>query len=141
MNLITLITIAVLMIMSFFHIYWVFGGKLGLDKALPTTLDGRRLIDPSKFLTFMVALILTGFSFVAYMLHFMDVTDNMYIYSGWFVSAVFIVRSIGDFNTVGFFKKIRSTEFAKYDTRYFSPLCLYLGIYFALSAYSAVGNG
>lgn len=140
MHLLTLITIILLMIMGLFHIYWAFGGKFGIDKALPTVIDGRRLINPGKFLTFFVALVLIGFAFVAYKLNFGYLAGSSYIYLGWSISAVFIIRSIGEFNAVGFFKKIRSTEFAKYDTNYFSPLCLYLGIYFALSSSLAYKN-
>jgi hypothetical protein len=31
---------------------------------------------------------------------------------------------MGEFNYVGFFKKVKDTEFAKWDTKLFSPLCL-----------------
>lgn len=126
--------------MALFHLYWVLGGKIGLDKALPTTLDGKKIINPNKFLTFMVALVLTGFSLVAYKLQFENLQDDYFVYFGWFISAVFILRFIGEFNAVGIFKKIKSTEFAKYDTLYFSPLCLYLGLYFAGLSYRVCGN-
>lgn len=46
----------------------------------------------------------------------------------------FIVRAIGDFKYVGFFKKIYNSSFASLDTRYFSPLILVLGISYALLA-------
>ena len=45
-------------------------------------------------------------------------------YGLYVVVTVFFLRSIGDFNYVGFFKKIKNTQFAKNDTKYFSPLCL-----------------
>ena len=32
----------------------------------------------------------------------------------------------GNFRLVGFFKKVRGTRFATLDTRYYSPLCLFL---------------
>jgi hypothetical protein len=38
------------------------------------------------------------------------------------------LRAIGDFNYVGFFKKIKHTKFGKNDTKYFSPLCLTIGV-------------
>ena len=57
------------------------------------------------------------------------------LYSGIFLSIIFTIRAIGEFNAVGFFKKIRDTEFAIYDTKYFSPLCLILGVVFAMLAY------
>jgi hypothetical protein len=38
------------------------------------------------------------------------------------------MRAVGDFNAVGFFKMTESTEFAAYDTKCFSPLCVCLSI-------------
>ena len=131
MDLIAIVTITILIIMGSFHLYWAFGGKVGLDKALPTK-DGKRLIDPGKTLTLFVAVILHGFSYVAYSLHFNEINTDYLVYVGWMISAIFFIRAIGEFNAIGFFKKIRSTEFAKYDTRFFSPLCLYLGFVFAI---------
>jgi hypothetical protein len=42
---------------------------------------------------------------------------------------VFLVRAVGEFKLVGFFKRVRGTSFARWDTWLFSPLCL--GISFA----------
>ena len=80
-----------------------------------------------------------SFAYVAYALQFYDFTvngnRNLYLYSGIFLSTIFILRAIGEFNAVGFFKKIKDTEFAIYGTKYFSPLCLILGVIFAILAY------
>ena len=35
-----------------------------------------------------------------------------------------IARAIGEFKYVGFFKKVRGSEFARTDTLLYSPLCL-----------------
>jgi hypothetical protein len=40
---------------------------------------------------------------------------------------------LGDFKYWGFFKSIRNNQFAKYDSLYYSPLCLYIGLTFILS--------
>ena len=131
MDLIAIITITLLVIMAIFHFYWGFGGHVGLDKVLPTK-DGKRLINPGKILTLFVGIVLLGFSFLAYSLHFNTLNADFTLYVGWGISTLFFLRAIGDFNAVGFFKKITSTDFAKYDTNYFSPLCLYLAIVFAI---------
>ena len=136
MDLIAIVTTSLLIIMGLFHFYWAFGGEVGLDRALPTK-EGRCLINPGTFLTFSVGLVLLGFSFVAYSLHFTAVHSDYLLYAGWFLSFLFLIRAVGDFNAVGFFKKIKSTAFAAYDTKYFSPLCVYLGIAFALLSYEA----
>ncbi len=138
MSFVATITILALIIMGLFHFYWVFGGKVGLDKALPTK-DGIKLLNPSKALTFFVGVVLIVFAYIAYALQFYDFTvnenQNFYLYSGIFLSTIFTLRAIGEFNAVGFFKKIKDTEFAIYDTRYFSPLCIILGVVFAILVY------
>jgi len=131
MNFIAIVTIVLLNIMGLFHFYWAFGGKVGLGKALPTQ-DGKRLINPGRVLTFIVGIFLLAFAFVAYSLRFDVIKTDHIVYAGWALSALFILRAIGEFNAVGFFKKIKSTDFAKYDTKYFSPLCVYLGVVFAM---------
>ena len=40
------------------------------------------------------------------------------------MAAVFAIRAIGEFRYCGFFKKITNSEFAYWDTRIYSPLCL-----------------
>jgi uncharacterized protein DUF3995 len=39
----------------------------------------------------------------------------------------FLARAVGEFRLVGFFKSVRGTPFARWDTFLFSPLCLVLG--------------
>ncbi|WP_415397070.1 DUF3995 domain-containing protein [Sulfurimonas sp. CS5] len=134
MNFLSIVTIVVLILIAILHFYWSFGGKIGLSVALPTK-DGKKLINPGKFLTFLVGIILMSFAYVAYILRFGDM-NSLYIYFGWIISSIFILRAVGDFNAVGFFKKIKSTKFAIYDTRYFSPLSLYLGLVLAILSYS-----
>jgi len=139
MDFIAILAIFALSIMGIFHFYWVFGGKVGLDKALPVK-DGKLLLKPGKPLTFLVGVVLIFFAYIAYALQFYDLTlhenRNFYLYSGIFLSIIFILRAIGEFNVLGFSKKIKDTEFAKYDTKYFSPLCLLLGIVFAVLTYN-----
>lgn len=50
-------------------------------------------------------------------------------YAYWFTPSIFILRAIGDFNYLGYFKKIKDTEFAKVDTKLFVPLCLIIGLF------------
>ena len=42
------------------------------------------------------------------------------------IAGVFLVRAIGDFRYVGFFKKIKGTIFANLDTKFYTPLCILL---------------
>ena len=115
--------------LALIHFYWAFGGKFGLDKALPTDVEGNRLLNPSKFMTFVVGLILLGFSYVAYKLYTGD-ESSIIVYVGYGLSILFFLRVIGDFNLVGLFKKVKNTEFSKYDTWVYIPLCLFVSINF-----------
>jgi len=110
--------------MGVIHFYWAFGGEFLLDAAIPTK-EGKKLFNPGKLLTILVALILLGFAFVTLSI---DSSEGVYSSLGWAIATLFTLRAIGDFNMVGFFKKIKQTKFALYDTKYFSPLCLVLGI-------------
>jgi hypothetical protein len=122
MDVIAILTIVALIVMGGFHFYWAIGGTIGLDKVLPTK-DEQLLLNPGKFLTFCVGLVLISFAYIAYALQLYDTTSlvnsGFYIYSGLFIAIVFLLRFIGDFNAIGIFKKIKNTEFAIYDTKYF----------------------
>ena len=128
-----LLTLTLLVFISLVHFYWGFGGDKGLDAVLPTK-DGKRLLNPSKALTLLVAILILGFAFVVYTLAFRE-TNEVFVYLGWSISAIFFLRVIGDFNMVGVFKKIKGTKFAEYDSKFFVPLCLYLSFSVGLIAF------
>ena len=46
----------------------------------------------------------------------------------WIIAGIFILRAIGDFRYVGFFKSVKQSAFARADSRYYSPLCLLIGV-------------
>ena len=142
-TLISIIVITILIIFGLFHIYWGFGGKFALDLAIPT-IDKKPLINPGQILIFFVSILIFGFAFIVYLIQFSNLTENLYISTiisfGYFLSILFTMRAIGEFNAVGFFKKIKSSKFAKYDTLYYSPLSLLLAIYFFIISYMAMNN-
>lgn len=44
------------------------------------------------------------------------------------IGAIFILRAVGEFKYIGFFKKMKNSQFARLDTKYYSPLCLFIGV-------------
>ena len=42
------------------------------------------------------------------------------------LTMVFLLRAIGDFKLIGFFKKVRDSQFSRWDSLAYSPLCLVL---------------
>ena len=125
-----MILTTVLILLALIHLYWLFG-EFGIDQALPSNEKGERLLNPSKLMTLVVALILFGFAWVSYRL---DINphaswiDTM----GWVLALLFFLRGIGDFKMVGLFKKTRNTEFTKYDNLVYIPLCFLISIGFVL---------
>lgn len=130
-------TIAILLFLIFLfissiHFYWAFGGKWGSDAVLPTKDDNNtKVLNPTVLPTLIVAFSLLGFGlFILVMsgLITFDTPQLLSKYGLWIIAGIFTLRAIGDFNYVGFFKKIKQTKFGKNDTKYFSPLCLIIGI-------------
>jgi hypothetical protein len=122
---------AILLIISILHVYWCIGGRWGVAQSLPTNEQGETVLKPDAMACFVVAFGLLGMS--VYVLGFSKMINfplpNLVSrYSIWAIALIFTARAIGDFKYVGFSKKIRKTRFAELDTRYYAPLCLYLGL-------------
>ncbi|WP_431167713.1 DUF3995 domain-containing protein [Tenacibaculum halocynthiae] len=114
-----------------FHIYWLLGGTWGVKKVIPTKNNQLNSVAIPKFATVIVAAVLILFGFVYLVkteLINIELPNIVIEYGYWFIPCIFIIRAIGEFNYVGFFKKIKGTEFAKADSKIFSPLCLGIGI-------------
>ena len=132
MFLIASLSALIFVLLSILHLYWLFGGKWAMDSVIPTkdkTSD--KIFSPSPLSTVVVAIGLLGFGLIALggTGLFSDGVELKYFrWGNLFIAFIFLARAVGDFNYVGFFKKIRNTRFAKNDSRYYSPLCLFLGI-------------
>lgn len=127
---IAIILFIIFSLLSGIHFYWLFGGKWGLEKVIPTKSEQAITLSIPKFATLIVALVLLLFG-VIYLIKSrfinLQILNSINDYAYWIIPSIFILRVIGDFNYVGFFKKIKYTEFAKADTKYFVPLCLFIG--------------
>lgn len=113
--------------LSMFHFYWLFGCTWGLLYVVPTKNDSESQKPIPRFATFVVAVTLLFFGLI-YIVDLKFISNTIYYYTYWFVPIIFIIRAIGDFNYVGFFKKIKHTKFAKQDYKLFSPLSLFIGL-------------
>lgn len=109
------------------HLYWLFGGTWALDKAIPTKEEEKSNLKIPPLATLVVAL---GLFFLAFTyleqanftLKILPITIRRIVL--WCIPVLFLIRAIGDFRYVGFFKKVKGTTFAVADTKLFSPLCL-----------------
>ena len=124
---------SVLAFLSGLHIYWAFGGRWGWGAAIPQ-IDGRPAFSPSRLATLVVALGLAAAAVLPLVrtgVFPFPVPPWLSQWSAVFLAALFFIRAVGDFRLVGFFKRVRGTSFAIWDTRLFSPLCLLLAAGFA----------
>jgi hypothetical protein len=126
-----LINTAIFIMLSFVHVYWAMNGSLGKEGVIPTLNDGEAVFEPGIVGTFIVAAILGIFAFIttgSLGIFEAFLSNNFIKYVTLAIGILFMLRAMGDFKYVGFFKSIKETPFAKNDSRYFSPLCLYLGL-------------
>ncbi len=116
--------------LALLHVYWGVGGMSGLSVAVPE-VDGRPVFTPSRLSCFAVAaaLLLAAFLVLSRGGAVASPLPPAWTEVGAAgVGAVFVLRAIGDFHLVGFFKRVRGTAFARWDTRLFSPLSLAIGV-------------
>ena len=121
---------AILLFASGFHFYWGFGGRVATDVALPQREDGSPVIETTALGAIAVALVLAlvlllvlGFAGIVHL-----PLPQSWLRAGTMLWAViFAARALSWSRYVGLFKRIRTTRFARYDTWFYSPLCLVLG--------------
>ena len=121
----------ILFALGLIHFNWVFGGQFGFSASLPTKINGDRFMNPKKIDRAIVGIGLTSFGlFYLYKSSIIDVSIFEWImtWGGWIIPSIFLLRAIGEFKYIGFFKRIKETEFGKLDTIFFSPLCLTIAI-------------
>ncbi|MFZ3588910.1 DUF3995 domain-containing protein [Bacillus sp. DJP31] len=135
MSILVYLSVVVLTLISFIHFYWVFGGRWGFTASVPEKAGGGALFTPRIIETFIVAigLLIVGFMLLVQFNAIPFYKPNIITKSFCIIfTIIFFLRAVGDFKYLGFFKRIKHSTFAKYDTRYYCPLCLYLGISFLL---------
>ena len=116
--------------LSLVHFYWAFLGEMNLNYVIPE-IDKEKAFEPTKLMTAGVAfgLLTAAFIILGHVGVFGLFQLNMVFKIGtWAIAILFLLRSIGDFKYVGFFKSIKNTKFAKWDYKLYSPLCLVISI-------------
>lgn len=127
----SIILFAIFSLLALLHFYWAAGGRWGFYTALPTDAKGELKFEPGAMASAIVG---AGLLFLAisYVDFIWTCHGTVWItiknYLGFGVAVIFFMRAIGDFNLVGFFKKIKHTKFGKKDSSFYSPLCLLISI-------------
>ncbi|RDB04057.1 DUF3995 domain-containing protein [Runella aurantiaca] len=125
-----LIDILIFAFIASVHFYWAFGGRRLSTLAVPTSNGSQQkpLFTPGPLSTMAVGIGLLCFAWIlavkAGFINSSLLSDSVITYISIGIAIIFFLRAIGEFKYVGFFKKIKQTEFGQMDTRYYSPLCL-----------------
>lgn len=117
-------------ILGLWHCYWALGGSLGKAAAIPE-VNGSPVFMPSALGTAFVGLALISFAaLIAGASGLLEMPIPRPVLGGFSygLAILMLVRAVGEFRLVGFFKRVRGSEFAQWDTWVYSPLCLFLSI-------------
>jgi hypothetical protein len=126
-----IINTVIFILLSILHFYWAFGGKLWYDDVLPTSSNGLHKMNPSTTAGLIIAF---GLLFLALITVGNQGLLDRYIKKTYFrygtltIAIIFLLRAIGDFRFIGFFKTVKWTRFGINDTQIFSPLCLFISL-------------
>ncbi|HEX8374291.1 MAG TPA: DUF3995 domain-containing protein [Geminicoccaceae bacterium] len=129
------LALAILGFAAGFHAWWALGGTLGFSVSLPQGPDGTPVM-PNRLpwwrpaaaavalgLLLLALLLLAEAGLVPLPL------DRRWVRAALVVAgAAFVCRALVPNRYVGFFKSLRGTRWARYDTRLYSPLFLILGL-------------
>ena len=130
---VTFLAVAVMSVFAaagLLHLYWAVGGKLAKSAAVPE-VSGQAAFTPSRGATATVAVALFAAGFVvgaASGLVRVPISVSTLTFLMYAMALVFLARAVGEFRLVGFFKRVRGTTFARFDTLLYSPLCLLIGL-------------
>jgi hypothetical protein len=116
--------------LSLVHFYWAFSGEMNLNYVIPE-IDNEKAFEPTKLMTIGVAvgLLTAAFTILGHVGVFgLFQLNTIFKIGTWAIAILFLLRSVGDFKSVGFFKSVKNTKFAQWDYRLYSPLCLVISI-------------
>ena len=118
-------TAAVFVSLGLLHVYWALGRSSPSAAVIPAHA-GKPLFTPTPAVTLLVALALLICALLvlgALGIWRFGLPSWLFKIGIWGVAAVFLLRAIGDFRYLGFFKTVRDTTFARNDSWLYSPLC------------------
>ncbi|MEH7442937.1 DUF3995 domain-containing protein [Bacillus sp. JJ1122] len=138
-NILIAMTSLLFIMIGMLHVFWALGGSWGVHAALPTDDDSKLpVLQPRMAGTLFIGLLCFFASVLLLVQIDMIAVIKSSPLSKWLCIAggiVFLLRAIGEGKYVGFFKKIKHTRFAKQDTAFYSPLCLWISCAFLLASF------
>lgn len=130
-----ILALAIIAFAAAFHLHWALGGRIGYSVSLPQRDDGNPVmanrlgwwrwgaggVALALILLAALALIVAGYMQAPLAPAVAAGTLGM-------VGAAFVFRALVPTRWTGFFKTIRTTRWARFDTFLYSPLFLILGV-------------
>jgi hypothetical protein len=132
-----IVVCAVFAFLGAWHFYMAFAGHSGETAAVPSR-DGKPTFLPSTGSTMAVGFVLLLFAVLVAGtsgLLSLGLPRRMLVGLSYALALGLLARAVGEFNYVGFFKRVRGTKFARMDTLLYSPLCLALSVGVATVAF------
>jgi hypothetical protein len=127
---------AIFLVLALWHFRMAFAPAAGESGAVPS-VDGKPLFVPSRRATVAVGIALLSFAaLVAATAGWLPLAlpRMVLVWLSYGLALGLLVRAIGEFKYLGFFKRVRGSRFATLDTLVYSPLCLLLAVGVALIA-------
>lgn len=115
-------------LLALWHFYMALVPMSGESIAIPS-VNGKPLFVPSMRATLVVGVVLVLFAALVAATAGLLQTGLPAVVLSWVSYALalgLLLRAIGEFHYVGFFKRVRGSRFATFDTYLYSPLCLLL---------------
>jgi hypothetical protein len=127
--------VTIFAVISLVHVYWALGGKWASVAAVPQVpVEGSVRLQPAfkprGWITLLVAAALLMIALLVCLRVGWCLPQVHHRVLQWVISAIALLlfaRAIGDSNLVGFFKEVKGSRFARWDTWVYSPLCVVLG--------------
>ena len=118
-----------------FHLHWALGGRLGWSVSLPQRADGSSVLHnrigwwrPAAGAVAAALVLLGTLALAAAGLVSLPLSPELGRGALALAGGAFVLRAIVPTPWTGFFKRIRTTRWARYDTWLYSPLFLLLGL-------------
>lgn len=129
------LALAIIGFAASFHLYWALGGRVGYSVSLPQRPDGRPVMAhrlpwwrPAAGAVGLGLLLLAALVLAEAQRLRLPLPEQWTRGALIAVGLAFAARALVPNRHVGFFKTIRTTRWARYDTRLYSPLFLLLGL-------------
>jgi hypothetical protein len=127
--------LAIIAFAAGFHLLWALGGQLGLSVSLPQQADGTPVM-AHRLPWWRPAAAGVGLGLICLALLILARAGHLELPLPpgpvrallLCIGVAFVCRALVPNRYVGFFKTLRTTRWAKYDSRLYSPLFLVLGL-------------